>query len=355
MDENKKNLKGTSDDLTYFRRVKSEGKDPRLRFEKKENGEVFSKIVNYPAMDKVFFSNSDVTNFSLDKYGKSIPYVEGEITILNNYFFDFWSYFLTAEGVALYGHLRRYAYGNKDWCFPDIKKIALKMDKSYPAVLRYMEVLEHFGFIYKFSVLNKSKENLESKPIFKIRKMIPLLTNVLIEGNSDLIIPSDAKPHMQNAYKKEIIGLPKALRDDHEKYLKEIFQVNDDFNMDKQLDFEEIFSKLVSTGHVYRTKRRRSQIKQMEIHTVLRQEMTEQEAIILERLLEKAQHKISKPSYETWFANILLKKDSKTYTIFVPNEFARDWIEDKYIQSICEWLKELDEDIENIRIELLAN
>ncbi|MFD0051511.1 hypothetical protein ACFVHQ_19700 [Actinomycetes bacterium NPDC127524] len=223
MDENKKNLKGTSDDLTYFRRVKSEGKDLRLRFEKKENGEDFSKIVHYPTMDIVFFSNSDVTNFSLDKFGKSIPYVEGEITIFNNYFFDFWSYYLTVGGVVFYGHLKRYAYGNEDWCSPDIKKIALKMDKSYSAVLRYIEILEHFGFIYKFSEVNKSKENIEQMPIFKIRKMIPLLTKELIEGNSGLIIPSDAEPHIKKIYKKVIMGLPKSLRDDHEKYLKENF------------------------------------------------------------------------------------------------------------------------------------
>ena len=55
-------------------------------------------------------------------------------------------------------------------------------------------------------------------------------------------------------------------------------------------------------------------------------------------ILEK---KISKPSFETWLKSTkahTLKKD--TLTVVAPNEFARDWLEERYSDVISEVLYE---------------
>jgi len=75
--------------------------------------------------------------------------------------------------LPLYGHLKRYAYGSKDWAYPNIPLISAKMEKSRSAVLRYLDILEHYGFAYKFGVMNESRQNAEESPIFKRLSNIP--------------------------------------------------------------------------------------------------------------------------------------------------------------------------------------
>ena len=60
------------------------------------------------------------------------------------------------------------------------------------------------------------------------------------------------------------------------------------------------------------------------------------------KLLDKMREKISKPSFETWM------KATKAYTlkgdiltVIAPNEFNRDWLEDRYSDLIADLLFEL--------------
>ena len=58
--------------------------------------------------------------------------------------------------------------------------------------------------------------------------------------------------------------------------------------------------------------------------------------------LEKIEKKISKPSFETWLKSTKahsLKGD--TLTVTAPNEFARDWLEERYSHLIADLLLEL--------------
>ena len=58
--------------------------------------------------------------------------------------------------------------------------------------------------------------------------------------------------------------------------------------------------------------------------------------------LKSMQDKISKPSFETWLKSTkahMLQGDS--LTVIAPNEFARDWLEERYSHLISEVLLEL--------------
>ncbi|MDQ0257561.1 chromosomal replication initiator protein [Evansella vedderi] len=63
-----------------------------------------------------------------------------------------------------------------------------------------------------------------------------------------------------------------------------------------------------------------------------------------DQALKKIEEKVSKPSFDTWFK--FTKADSidqstNTITVIAPNEFARDWLENRYFGIITETLQEL--------------
>lgn len=67
-------------------------------------------------------------------------------------------------------------------------------------------------------------------------------------------------------------------------------------------------------------------------------------ADLWDRTLKMIEKKVSKPSFDTWLrdtkANSIDQK-SNIITIIAPNEFARDWLENRYFAIIKETLKEL--------------
>ncbi|MEH6989533.1 DnaA N-terminal domain-containing protein [Cytobacillus firmus] len=343
MGKDQRNLKGNKDHLEYFRIVNTGVLLPRKKtIHNQNNNNQITKDYYYPDYDKVKFTESEVRKFSLDTYGENIPYTDGELTIFNNYLFDFWGYYLNAEGLALYGHLKRFAYGTKDWCFPNFELISLKMDKSRPTIHTYMDILERYGFSYKFNVINHTRAGTEESPIFKIRKKVPLLTKALIYGNKDLDIPNDAAPHIKKALKKEQKGLPERLRKEHEKYIN----MNERIEIQEDIDFEEIYKRWHEYGEIIKTSKKVS-IKKISESKVERS-MDEPEEKLLKFVKSYVSKKISKPSYDTWFREVSLKAGSSSITIISPDEFAKEWLERKYFQLIQEALNKFGIEFENI-------
>ncbi|MGE7763021.1 DnaA N-terminal domain-containing protein [Peribacillus sp. NPDC097895] len=55
------------------------------------------------------------------------------------------------------------------------------------------------------------------------------------------------------------------------------------------------------------------------------------------------QKKISKPSYETWFKDVFVSSiENDQMTLVAPNEFARDWLEERYAELIISLLKNIN-------------
>lgn len=355
MEEERKNLKGKSDRLEYYRTVDTGLVEPRLKLLKEENQDnLVTRTYYYPEKDTVKLTEDEVRKFSLDSYGEHIPYIDGELTIFNNYLFDYWGYYLNAEGLALYGHLKRHAYGNKDWCFPNFELISVKMDKSRPTIHNYMDILERYGFAYKFGVRNLSREGVEESPIFKIRKKVPLLTKKLIYGDPDIVIPDDAPAHIKKALKKEQQGLPKRLQLEHEKYVKTMINNNEPIKVEVQVDFENIYKQWLQYGELIKaTRNKDKRVNKSKKSSNIEQSMTSNEEKILEFIKSYMSSKISKPSFDMWFSDVLLKRDNELITIFAPNEFARDWLQEKYIQLIQTALSEQNIDDVTILVDVL--
>lgn len=82
------NLKGKKDKLKYFRLKDTGMFTQRSKLINIEDTQEY-KTYFYPEQDKLIFEENQVRNFSLDEHGESIPAIDGELTIFNNYFFDF--------------------------------------------------------------------------------------------------------------------------------------------------------------------------------------------------------------------------------------------------------------------------
>ncbi|MFS0781272.1 DnaA N-terminal domain-containing protein [Bacillus sp. 1P06AnD] len=55
----------------------------------------------------------------------------------------------------------------------------------------------------------------------------------------------------------------------------------------------------------------------------------------LTEVKERMSTKVSKPSYETWLANLsFVSIEGNKLTFGTPNEFARDWLEGRYTQLL---------------------
>ncbi|MFC7561563.1 helix-turn-helix domain-containing protein [Paenibacillus farraposensis] len=72
-------------------------------------------------------------------------------------------------------HLKRYCYGDIDYCWPDLDLIGAKMKKSRNTIKKYLAILEKYGFVLMFNVMNADKNNMEESPLFKIRRQVPFL------------------------------------------------------------------------------------------------------------------------------------------------------------------------------------
>ncbi|MBU0476634.1 chromosomal replication initiator protein DnaA [Patescibacteria group bacterium] len=67
-------------------------------------------------------------------------------------------------------------------------------------------------------------------------------------------------------------------------------------------------------------------------------------------VLAQIQLNISPANFATWFKNTgIFEKKKNQITVFVPNSFAKEWLEQKYHKSIFKILHDLDKDIKEIK------
>lgn len=76
--------------------------------------------------------------------------------------------------------------------------------------------------------------------------------------------------------------------------------------------------------------------------------MDKSESTLLEFIKTYISGKVSKPSFDTWFKDILLKKDQNSVLILTPNDFAKDWLEQKYDELIKAALIEYELETESL-------
>ncbi|QHW35497.1 hypothetical protein GZH47_31885 (plasmid) [Paenibacillus rhizovicinus] len=328
MSENK-NLKEGSARLLYYRERPTGNRTPKTRMVKGKPQAYFEE-----ELERIYFNEEDIRKFSLDKHGQNVPYVDGHVTMINNYMFDYWGYILGAEAIALYAHLMRYCYGQKDFCWPNLELISYKMKMSRNTVKKYLGILEEHGFVYHFNVQNADLNNTNESPLFKVRKRVPLLTQELCDQ------------------------LPKVLQIDHEKYLNKLLTTCEhELDLDPSVDYSTLYGNLIEKGKV---QRKAKQLSLFEIdkqsalkRRILEEEQTEEDKIRWQDFLSEMLKKISRPSYDNWFANTFAIKRDGILTIYTPHKMVTDWLSDRYIVKIKDIIHPIDETIEGVEIETL--
>ncbi|MDN8593185.1 helix-turn-helix domain-containing protein [Paenibacillus sp. 11B] len=322
-----KNLKGSPHKLLYYRYRPTGTEESKIRVVNEEEQAYTKKEI-----EKIYIPEEEIRRFSLDKHGQPIPHVDGHMTIISNYIWDYWGHFFSAEGVALYGHLKRFCYGDKDYCWPDLKLISQKMNKSRNTVKRILGILEKYGFVVVFNVQNADKNNLEESPLYKVRKKVPFLPVELYEQ------------------------LPTELRLDHDKYMQRIVEDMDDvIHLDPSVDFTEVYDNVIQKGTVVR-KQKTGQKLEKETQTKvksLEMERSDQDRNLWIEALNILQAKMTKPSFDTWLKDSFCIKRDRIVTVYSPTQFASEWLSTRMDILIREALLQVNQSIEDLKYDYL--
>src|SRR5574343_471427 len=69
-----------------------------------------------------------------------------------------------------------------------------------------------------------------------------------------------------------------------------------------------------------------------------------------DKVLVEFELSLSKNHFDTWFKNTYpVRVDNDTYIISVPNDFVRDWVENKYTKDILKITKQTNPEIKKIQ------
>lgn len=270
-----------------------------------------------PQSEKRVIPFDEIKEFQLDEYGTLIPQADTEdFTIVANYLLDFWGSVLGSDAVTCYLHLKRYAYGKKDYCFPDIELISLKMERSINTVKKCLRILEEHHFIAQFNRYDSENKNREVSPFFKIRRLVPLITEEMYAA------------------------LPDRLKNEHDRYMAAYKNLSLTNGLTEQ---EMILENIVSNREIINKKSVRDRVdevmaEQMKLE-YSKDALDEESREVSEQFVSVLERKVQTPSFNAWLRNLVFKRiDESTWTVYCPNELAREWIAEKYDGYLHEWL-----------------
>lgn len=309
--EEKRNLKNGTGKLLYYRYKDSGLAEDVVR--KTDGGK--EQRYKIKVKERVYFDEEVVRKFSLERLRTPLPRVHGHFTSIDNYFFDYWGYFLGCEATALFAHLLRYTM-SKDYCYPDMGLIALKMGKTVKTIRSYMDKLEEYGFIYRFWVQNPERNNVDEAPIIKVRKTIPLLSEDLIKK------------------------LPDRLREEHNKYLENLME-SYDIQLKQEESVNKAYNNLMIHGKVIHSKNTAEKIRKL-MGSNLDIRVSSKDQVMWNGVLNIMQERISKPSFDTWFTDTAAEfKDKDTMIVYTTNEFTKTHLEATFDTLLKDILKNL--------------
>ncbi|MFD1414916.1 DnaA N-terminal domain-containing protein [Oceanobacillus jeddahense] len=71
-----------------------------------------------------------------------------------------------------------------------------------------------------------------------------------------------------------------------------------------------------------------------------------------QNVLEKINAQLSKPSFDTWFKKTSVELKANTLTVYAPNAFTIDWLEEQYSELIANTVKEVTGEDYSLRFEV---
>lgn len=164
------NLKGSEDELIYFRHIDTGKKELRT---------ISGKVREVTVFDRVYFDEPTIRTLTFP--GKSFPIgLDIHYTKLNNYLLFVWYKFLGMESTYLYIQLLARTFG-KEVTFVSKKTIEEITGRGQQAVSKYIDTLERYSFLKSFYVINRSKKDRQEGSLFVVRRMVPLLPQALYD------------------------------------------------------------------------------------------------------------------------------------------------------------------------------
>ena len=262
-----------------------------------------------PIMQQIKVSFDEVKELNLDRVGSLAPNLDTEdFTIVSNYLVDFWGAIMGDSVVSTYLHLKRHAYGKKDYCYIDIDLIAMKMGKSKNAVKGYLATLEEHGFIAIFLRRDMEDQNRDVSPLFKIRRYIPLITKEM--------------------YDSLHIKMQKL----HDEFMAQFEGVNLSTTLPST---DDVIDGIVKQGELINSKELREKIDKVtregQIAEYILNKLSFEQRVENDVIHDIFRSKMSKPSYETWIKNsIFIRMDEFNIQVLANNGFTREWLEQRY-------------------------
>lgn len=278
--------------------------------------EVKGKMVTKPLLEGRKIDFEEIKAINLDKIGSPVPFLDTEdFTIVSNYLIDFWGAIIGSEAVQLYLHLKRYAYGKRDYCFPDIELIALKMGKSRNTIKKYLDILEEHGFIVMFLRRDITDNNRDVSPLFKIRRYVPLITKEMYDS------------------------LHPKLKKLHDEFMANFEGVN--FN--EKFSGDDLVVGLLNKGKAMKKIKENNDkaVEERKLEEYVLGKLDMDKVVINEKYHEFMRSRISKPTYEVYVKNsiFVLNNDFEAY-ILVHTQPVKDWLENRYENMILEFANE---------------
>lgn len=315
-------MSGSKDDNTLYYRYEPSGQYlPRTRKVKGANGQQQEQQYLEPELTKVYFSEQQVNNFNLDRFGMPVHALVNGQTVIPNYILDYWGCILGDSAAYLLILLMRHDFERdehgetKRKVWPSMKTLEELTGKDERALKRHIEILENHHFIYRFWRADKNKGSNKST-YFILRKTIPYLS----EEQVNQLSPERQKKH--DDFLRLIAG-----------------HINSEIELPKNYDYSDEMKKIIDSG--FKSAPRKLTPYEMEQYNSIRREkvtseITEDDKRIWEDISKSLSKKISPPSIETWFKSSFCKVTEQHMTVYAANPFARDWIESRYNQLIRE-------------------
>ncbi|MDO6628647.1 helix-turn-helix domain-containing protein [Bacillus cereus] len=274
-----------------------------------------------PIREQRIIDFESIKSLNLNTIGESAPTLDTDnFTMIQNYLLDYWGAALGSDCVQVYIHLKRHAYGSKDYCFPDIEGIAMKMGKSKNHVKKCIKILEEYNFLVIFHRRDSDDKNRSVSPLFKIRRHVPLLTEDLYDA------------------------LPDKIKKDHDKYMKEYENVSISTN---ELNNQEKIQELLADAELLMSK---SQLQKLN-ETVeegkrveyLKKKIDKQKVVAGDAVLKAVSERVSKPSFDTWFKDsvFVLDEEKNRLHVLCMNDFAKSHIKEQFIDIITEEVEKI--------------
>jgi DNA-binding transcriptional regulator YhcF (GntR family) len=292
-----------SESVTYFRYVDTGEKVSRKR---KRNNQEIEDLVT--VNKKIYYTASEVAQFSLEGFGQSLVARTGNKTIIENYILDYWQPILGFQATMVYINYHRMCINN-DMPFRSIDNMAEMMGISRQTLSKYLDILESYAFVMRFWAESKKKSGMNESTRVKVRASIPMLSEDLVAQLPESIRES------HNAY---ILNLSESYDIELAENVPEVSPVK---TIENQGFERKPAPVVIGTGIKEHLERQSEEAKASR---------SVEEIRLWEETCSFIQTKITKVSFQTWFGGAyLLIQEGKNF-IIVSHEMASEWLNRNY-------------------------